>query len=266
MRYLQQIILLAAIAVPLAVGLVFEATAQGSVSDRSIANAAKDIGRGIDEARLSAVPSDGAFSSLTIKVATYAPPANVSREIGASVNVASIQLTTAMQNKYGERYRFVSDTARNALIDDIAAEIIDESERNRVLSDIEANSRPDILIRSIVVNAETDPKLIYQAISVRTAEILATSTPIVLPAEDRVIVISDHNTETPPSGSDGIFRPIALEAENLLLEHGYDPGRVDGYIDDDLRDSLRDYQADSALEVNGRLTWETVENLRRDLR
>ena len=83
-----------------------------------------------------------------------------------------------------------------------------------------------------------------------------------------VQVVSDgpSGSDLPPVGSDGIFRPIALEAERLLLRHGYDPGRVDGYIDDDLRNALREYQADSALFVNGRMTWETVENLRRDRR
>ena len=56
------------------------------------------------------------------------------------------------------------------------------------------------------------------------------------------------------------------EAEELLWEHGYDPGPVDGVITGKTRKALEAYQADSALPVNGRLTRRVVENLRRDTR
>jgi peptidoglycan hydrolase-like protein with peptidoglycan-binding domain len=61
-------------------------------------------------------------------------------------------------------------------------------------------------------------------------------------------------------------RPTVLEAEGLLLDLGYDPGLVDGVLTDQTREALRAYQRDSALPVNGRMTWRAVENMRRDTR
>ena len=60
--------------------------------------------------------------------------------------------------------------------------------------------------------------------------------------------------------------PTVLEAERLLFDLGYDPGPVDGVLTGETRTALRAYQRDSALPINGRMTWRVVENMRRDTR
>lgn len=236
------------------------------VSERAVETVADEIGSAIDNARLSAVPSSGVYATLTVKVAEYVGPSGISPEMEERVNASALQLTSVMQHRFGDRYRFVSDMSRDALIDDILADIHDQAERDRVLARIEANNRPDILIRAALMGSGAQKQLVYQAISVGTAEILGTTSPITLYDQTETVTASDRRAPVALIGSDGVFRPVALEAERLLSERGYDPGLIDGYIDDDLRASLRLYQADSALDVNGRLTWETVENLRLDQR
>lgn len=258
------------LAASLCLGFVAKADASPSggagVSDHAVESIAEELALSIETAPLSAIPSNGAFSTLTIKVAQFTAPSTITPEMEERINAAGLQLTSTMQRRYGDRYRFVSDMSRAALIDDVLADIRDQDERDRVLARIEANQRPDILIRATVLGSGRAKDLVYQAISVGTADILGTSSPISIYDDAPLRTASDRRVPAALIGSDGVFRPVALEAERLLSERGYDPGLIDGYIDDDLRATLRLYQADSALDVNGRLTWETVENLRLDQR
>ena len=70
-----------------------------------------------------------------------------------------------------------------------------------------------------------------------------------------------------PSGANPTgYRPMVEETERLLANLGYDPGPVDGVLTWKAREALRAYQADSALPINGRMTRQSVENMRRDTR
>ena len=277
----------------LVAGPAWSRSALFDVGDHDIQGIVSDIGEGLDQARLSSVPSNGAYSGLTIKFAVSRSESAKDAETRSRVEATAIRVMVEMQRRYADRFRFVSSASRDVLIEEVAAEIANREERDRYIEDIEAQVRPDILVRSLVYERDGRPWLIFQAIAVRTAEILATSRPVslsdntmevVMTEPDEVIVIDDREVavtrerevaanndgeeevQLPFAPADGVFRPIALEAERLLVAHGYDPGEVDGYIDGDLRLALSLYQADSALAVNGRLTWETVENLRRDRR
>ncbi len=272
MKRFSRLVRITGLCIALAVVPVIADPAVAVVGDSLIDAIAADLGSGLDHARLSSVPSSGAYAGLTIKIVAFKPIGEAGEQIAAEVEAATIRLTAAMQHRFADRYRFVSDASRDALIAGIAADISDERERARVIADIEARGKPDVLIRSLVYRSGGRDRLAFQAISVGTAEILATSRAVTLgeePPQPGIVEVAATLPVGPdeaPLGSDGVFRPIALEAERLLFAHGYDPGRIDGYIDEDLRDALREYQADSALVVNGRMTWETVENLRRDRR
>lgn len=272
MKKLRRLVQFTGVWFSLAIGPMLAVPAFAAIGDSLIDAIASDLGRDLDEARLSSVPSSGAYAGLIIKFAAFKPVGGDGGDLAAEVEAVTMRLTAAMQNRFADRFRFVSDSSHAALVAGIAADISDEQERARVIADLEARGKPDILIHSLVYGIGGQDKLAFQAISVGTAEILATSRAVALLKEEpqrgvvQVAVTQPSNSYPPPSGSDGIYRPIALEAEKLLIDHGYDPGRVDGYIDEDLRGALRDYQADSALVVNGRMTWETVENLRRDRR
>lgn len=62
----------------------------------------------------------------------------------------------------------------------------------------------------------------------------------------------------PPRG-----RPRVAEAQRLLHRLGYDPGPNDGRLKPRTRRAIGDFQRDSGLVENGRMTREVVENLRR---
>lgn len=268
----------------LAESAALPSNAEARVDESLIRAIVTDIGSGINQARLSSVPSSGAYPGLTIKFAAARPEKAADVETAAKVEATTIRVMADMQRRYADRFRFVSDAAREALVKEIASGIANEENRVRFLEDLEASAKPDILIRSLLYEKNGKPRLIYQAVGVATAEILATSRPVPLDAEAPMFLLAGTDAPLPPSldrledpkrpvhggrppsGSDGTFRPIALEAERLLVARGYDPGRIDGYIDSDLRRALSHYQANSALAINGRMTWETVENLRRDRR
>lgn len=230
-----------------------------------------DLGSGLDNVRMSSVPSNGAFPGLTIKFAALRDSSGLPPELAADVEAITIQVSSAMQRRYAGRFRFVSDASHDALLADLSEQVSDPAERARIAADLKAQTRADILIRGIVFSSDDDHRMIFQAVSVGTAEILTTTRAIAIgsPPAPAAIEIAGTPADDPagiPPGTDGVFRPIALETEQLLLRNGYDPGRVDGYIDEDLRHALREYQAASALEPNGRMTRRTVENLRRDRR
>ena len=224
---------------------------------------AAELIQGLDSAKLSAVPTNGAFDEITVKIAAFRAGDGDTQDLGRAVRAVSLQLTSEMQARYGDRYRFVSAEAQEALLAELAGETAGGPATGQAAVELAARSKPDILIRPVILTMSGGTYLTYQAIGVFGAEILATSKPVALEREPAdAVLVADFR----PAGSDGVYRPIALEAERLLRDRGYDPGAVDGYIDDDLRRALRDYQTNSALWPSGRLTWETVENLRRDRR
>ncbi len=52
------------------------------------------------------------------------------------------------------------------------------------------------------------------------------------------------------------------ELEGLLADLGFDPGPVDGVLDEQTRNAIRGYQDFAALPVTGRLSWSLLAELR----
>ncbi len=52
------------------------------------------------------------------------------------------------------------------------------------------------------------------------------------------------------------------ELEGLLADLGFDPGPVDGVLDEQTRSAIKGYQALAALPVTGRLSWGLLAELR----
>lgn len=251
---------------PMVLAGLLPAAAAASVSTVErvqITGASRDLAEGLDAARLDAVPSSGRFDTVIIRFSDATAVEGLEPAVAERVQAITLHLSSIMQSRYGERYRFISAEAQSALVDDLTRGAASDADRERIASGIAARSRPDIVIRPVLLDTDQGRAIVFQALSAATGETLATS---------RLVPLTDIRPETgeltasiPPT-SDGVFRPVALEAERLLAGHGYDPGLIDGYIDDSLRAALRRYQSDSALAPSGRLTWETVENLRRDRR
>jgi len=51
------------------------------------------------------------------------------------------------------------------------------------------------------------------------------------------------------------------ESERVLKARGYNPGAVDGVIDEQTRQALRDFQRFNGLPMTGALDWRTTEQL-----
>jgi peptidoglycan hydrolase-like protein with peptidoglycan-binding domain len=81
--------------------------------------------------------------------------------------------------------------------------------------------------------------------------------------------IVDNSIDSAPIAQNALaspYRPTVAEAEWRLSELGYTPGPIDGLLDAETRDALRAYQRDSALAPSGRMTRDTLNNMRRDTR
>ena len=140
------------------------------------------------------------------------------------------------------------------------------------MRDLQVSLRADILIRGTLRQTERGAVLVYQAVASETGALLVATTPIVIaaPALVRAPVAGVRIVQDRPAAAvrrvPSKGHPTVLEAEGLLSDLGYQPGPVDGVLTDETRAALRAYQRDSALPVNGRMTWSVVENMRRDTR
>lgn len=132
------------------------------------------------------------------------------------------------------------------------------------LSELNDNSQADILIIGASYKERGRTAISYQALSVESGSLLGATRTVFIPMRSNpVVAISDAN---PPARDVRRKEDTVLEAETLLEELGYEPGPVDGIITTQTRRALSDYQRDSALPVNGRLTRAVVMNMRRDRR
>jgi hypothetical protein len=55
----------------------------------------------------------------------------------------------------------------------------------------------------------------------------------------------------------GVAERNAITIEEALADKGYDPGTVDGMIDGDTREAIREFQSDNDLTVTGSIDRET---------
>ena len=250
-------------------GLLVQPASAG-VSDRSVEALAGEILRGLDGADVEAVPAASGYTRPTIAIKAFADDGGPVTT--AEANHVNDRLMLALQRQAAGRYRFVARDAVGDLIADIDATTEPSAERDARLRDLQANLRADILIRGTIRETARGPVLTYQAVASETGALFATTTPLLMTepvyAQAPIVPQRIDTARLPapvnpaPLGS----HPNVLEAERLLIDLGYDPGLADGVITDRTRAALRAYQRDSALPINGRMTWAVVENMRRDTR
>ncbi|MBO6783358.1 MAG: peptidoglycan-binding protein, partial [Alphaproteobacteria bacterium] len=231
--------------------------AAAGASAGAVEAAAADILQGLNDASLADVPAGGAYDKPTLAiraVADDAPRATDARH-------ANDLLLAALQRRAGGRVRFVANEAVPQLIDEIGATSGTADEHEARVRDLRANLRPDILVVGTVRNTPRGDSVVYKALAMDTGVLLASAAPVSLDAP-RVTTVAARDGGLPDPAPTG-YRQTVHEAERLLDELGYAPGPVDGRITAETRAALRAYQADSALPVNGRMTWAVVENMRR---
>lgn len=253
----------------LAVSVVVWATlgpASAAVSDRTVDALASEIMRGLNTADFDAVPAGSGYAQPTIAIKAFADEGGPVE--AADANYINDRLMMALQRQARGRFRFVARDAVGDLIADMDATTEPGVARDARLRDLQANLRADILIRGTIHQTGRGPVLSYQAVASETGVLFATTTPVTIsnpvPTPVRFGDVRTVQESTGPATFDR--HPTVLEAERMLADLGYDPGPVDGVLTAQTRDALRDYQGDSALPVNGRMTWRVVENMRRDTR
>ena len=266
MRAIKALILLWIVASALAWMSMGQASA--AVSDRAVDALAGEIVQGLNAADLSVVPAGSGYNRPTIAIKAFTDeggPVDV-----ADANYVNDRLLMALQRQASGRFRFVARDAVGDLIADLAATTEPSAERDDRLRDLQVNLRADILIRGTIRQTARGPVLTYQAVASETGALFVSTTPVVMSprvyASAGDIRVLDIRTGPLTKPLPARSRPTVLEAECLLLDLGYDPGLVDGVLTDQTREALRAYQRDSALPINGRMTWRVVENMRRDTR
>ena len=254
----------------IAVALVWMSIGQVSaaVSDRTVDALAGEIARGLDGGDLSAFPAASGYSQPAIAIKAFTE--GVGPVDAAEANYVNDRLLIALQRQTRGRFRFVARDAVGDLIAEIDATTEPSAAREERLRDLQVNLRADILIRGALRQTERGVVLTYQAVASETGALFVATNPIVIsnlaraPLADFPIEQDRAAPAISPVASAG--HQTVFEAEQLLLDLGYDPGPVDGVLTDETRAALRAYQQDSALPVNGRMTWRVVENMRRDTR
>lgn len=250
--------------VALIFGLVLFGALPGSaaagITERHVEAVAGELLHGLDNAHIADVPASSGYASPTLAIRVF-PEEEPDALYG---NLANDMLLAALQRQAGSRLRFVAKDTLEDLIETIDASGASDAERTAQVRDLRANLRPDILVTGTIRETERGRVLVYKAIAVETGVLFATATPLVLdePAQTSVQIAS----ATTGAANSSAYRATVHEAERLLDAMGYGPGPVDGVLTEETRSALRAYQADSALPVNGRMTWAVVENMRRDTR
>ena len=173
------------------------------------------------------------------------------------------QFEAALLEKAGGQFVIVSRQALPQILAEGTRSLKGDDALHR-LSEMNENSRADILIIGASYKEGRSVAISYQALAVESGTLLgATRTLHMPPSSLRIAAISDRQID---SDRRSRKEEIVLEAEGLLTDLGYEPGPVDGIITEQTRRALSDYQRDSALPVNGRLTRAVVMNMRRDRR
>lgn len=173
------------------------------------------------------------------------------------------QFEQALLDKVDGQFVIVSRQALPLVLEEGTRSLRGDDALRRI-SEMNENSRADILVVGASYNERGAISLSYQALAVESGTLLgATRTIRVSNAPLRVT----SNTDVMRIARNPTRREeVALEAETLLYELGYEPGPIDGIITKQTRRALSRYQRDSALPVNGRLTRDVVKNMRRDTR
>ena len=257
------------LAVPaLAAGILCLGVAGAAASDTQFSRMASQILSGIKNSRADLVPATSGYGVPTIAIRSFAKneppiPANVA-------NAWNRKLLAELHQQSRGRFDFVDMSSIQALVRTIGDSNTSKSDKARRIADLKANIRADILVSGDIRLSGTTPVLSYQALGIGNGRLLATTAPqrISWPerAPARPVRVAASDGYVPPPPVKGRYRRIVEETERRLTDLGYDPGTVDGFMTWRTREALREYQADSALPVNGRMTRQTVVNMRRDTR
>ncbi len=228
-----------------------------AAEDRQFQEIAAEILAGLNAAKAGQLPALSGYGAPTIAIRPFGEDDSViERDVANDYNR---RLFAALQRQANGRFDFVSRQSVERLAKDIKLSGISDDEAAKRIADLKISSRADVLIVGDIRQVNDATVLSYQALSVETARVFASSMP-------RNMTQRGASQSTPVHRPVEGFSRIVAETESLLEDMGYNPGPVDGLMTAQTRTALSAYQSDSALPVNGRMTRRVVENMRRDTR
>lgn len=226
-----------------------------------------EILNGLKNTRLADVAASAGYDAP--KVALHNPnlaSSNVSISEASDINR---YLLSYLQKQGGSDFHFV-DRANLDILTQETKQYGSDADQRRQEEVLRENSRADIILVGRFQKTDGDIYVSYQALVTETAQILVSTAPHQVVKTTTVPVSIIHSSQevspaTPLPKTSG-YRATVEQAEIRLEELGYHPGLPDGHMTHQTRKALREYQADSALVVTGRLTRNTFRNMFLDTR
>ncbi len=236
-----------------------------SGGDRKIFEAfAAELLEQIDEA--DGVVAEGRGTGIAIwpfSDKTAPLPAEVANEYNA-------RLLAALVRRSGNRHRFVARETLGALVDEVREIHGDEDELDAALSALLRTAQAQILIvGKLRLAGDASAVASYRAVRVEDGTIVAATAPrrVSLPPVSHFASTTEAGPTKPrPSPGAGAPLPDPRVIEGLqrdLRSLGYDPGPIDGRLGPRTLAAIRAYQAETGIGVDGRVTADLVDGLRR---
>ena len=226
-----------------------------------------EILNGLKNTHLADVSASAGYDAP--KVALHNPDLTSSDVSLAEANDINRYLLASLQKQGGSDFHFV-DRANLEILAQETNQYGSAADQHRQKDILRENSRADIILVGRFQKTEGEIYVSYQALVTETAQILVSTAPRrVVKIPSLPVSISQSREEisstTPIPATTG-YRATVEQAEIRLEELGYNPGPADGYMTHKTRKAIREYQADSALTVSGRLTRTTFRNMFLDTR
>lgn len=226
-----------------------------------------EILNGLKNTSLADVSASAGYDAP--KVALHNPnlaSTNVSLSEASDINR---YLLSYLQKQGGSEFHFV-DRANLEILAQETKQYGSVTDQRRQKDILRENSRADIILVGRFQKTDGNIYVSYQALVTETAQILVSTAPRRVVKTTSLPVSLSHRPEeissTTPIPTASGYRTTVEQAEIRLEELGYNPGPIDGYMTHRTRKAIREYQADSALTVSGRLTRNTFRNMFLDTR
>ncbi|MBL4665837.1 MAG: peptidoglycan-binding protein, partial [Sneathiella sp.] len=215
---------------------------------------AEDLMEGLNNTRLGAVKSSAGYNAPKVAVRCVDSEEDLSKN---ELKVINSYFIASLHKISGSNFYFIDRSNLKDLVEErdrygtVASKVDD-------LNNLLENNRADILIICRLSKEDRTVYLSYQAVATETGQVLVSAAPRALTYKQNrdIIEIAQRSSsiQQQPSTGSHKYRSTVERAENRLYVLGYEPGVADGYLTNETRRALREYQADSALRVNGRLT------------
>jgi len=266
MNFRYQIRVIALLSVVFAVSTVGAPVWGQEMDPKQFREIAAELVQGLNDTHLGRISSSAGYNAPKVALRSLTNNKQLSKHEAELINS---HLMANLQRLGGQDFHFINRSNIKTLVDERDRYGATASKAD-ALNILLENSQADILIIGRVSKNDGRISLSYQAVASHSGQVLVSTAPrvIVHLNGQNMLQVTNHSSSIPSvsrPGSSG-YKATIEQAEIRLFELGYEPGIADGYLTNETRSALRNYQSDSALRVNGRLTRQTFNNMFLDTR